>query len=297
MNFRQNKTLIVAFLLIIPVAGYLTVEKYFNTSSSAHSTSDNLLGSVLQSPLMNNEEEVVSSLEEKSNKTLVLSQENILWYVNQNRSNHGLVPLKLNTDLNTSAHLKNADMVTYDYFEHTNPITGANFDTFFDMSNYSFVRIAENLAMGNFITSKEVVDAWMESPRHRKNILNPDFRDMGIDIAQGTIGAISTKLITQHFGTPRTSCPQVDSNLKKTIDGLRITTESLHDQIQIKKQKIGEYDNSPDGHISTQDYNQLIDDHNELVKKYNTYGDKLRTSVNLYNSMVQAIDDCIKGKG
>lgn len=41
-------------------------------------------------------------------------------------------------------------------------------------------RIAENIAWGSFPTVRRMVIAWMNSPDHRENLLNPRFREIGV---------------------------------------------------------------------------------------------------------------------
>ena len=46
----------------------------------------------------------------------------------------------------------------------------------------SYTSAGENIAMGQE-TPQEVMNAWMNSDGHRKNILNPDFTELGVGIA------------------------------------------------------------------------------------------------------------------
>jgi uncharacterized protein YkwD len=59
--------------------------------------------------------------------------------------------------------------------------------------------VAENIAAGQR-TAPEVVDGWMNSPGHRKNILSRDVSQIGIGFATG--GEYGTMWV-QVFGTPR----------------------------------------------------------------------------------------------
>jgi len=59
--------------------------------------------------------------------------------------------------------------------------------------------VGENVAHG-FESPKENMKAWMASPGHRKNILNPKFNRLGIGVARDTNGHSYT---VQVFGRPR----------------------------------------------------------------------------------------------
>jgi len=48
------------------------------------------------------------------------------------------------------------------------------------------------------------VASWLASPTHRANILDPDFKEMGVAVAFGKFNNRDTILIVQHFGAPST---------------------------------------------------------------------------------------------
>ena len=64
-------------------------------------------------------------------------------------------------------------MVKYEYYGH------GTFPGLPDEVIKRYYNIAENIAMGQ-ITPAEVVDAWMNSPGHRANILYPSFVYIGV---------------------------------------------------------------------------------------------------------------------
>lgn len=107
--------------------------------------------------------------------------------VNIERANNGLAPLKENWELSRVARFKSNDMITKNYFSHTSPTYGDPFKmmTSFGLK-YSYA--GENIAMGQK-TPKEVVQAWMNSPGHRSNILNKNFTEVGVGVSKDTNGA------------------------------------------------------------------------------------------------------------
>jgi uncharacterized protein YkwD len=74
--------------------------------------------------------------------------------------------------------MKSADMQQHDYFSHTNPTYGSPFDMMRDQG-VSYRSAGENIAQGQR-TPQEVVQAWMNSEGHRKNILSRDFTHIGV---------------------------------------------------------------------------------------------------------------------
>ena len=125
--------------------------------------------------------------------------------VNEDRINNGLFPLRRSQDLDAAAALKALDMVEHGYFAHTSP-EGINPWHWFDEMKYDYVYAGENLAL-DFSDAASVEKAWMASPKHRANILNNEFDEIGFAIADGTFNNIngvnkirSGTIIVQLFG-------------------------------------------------------------------------------------------------
>lgn len=108
-------------------------------------------------------------------------QKEVLDLVNVERTNRGLQPLKFNAELSKVATLKSQDMIDKNYFDHTSPTYGSPFDMM-KQFGITYRAAGENIAMGQE-TPQEVMNSWMNSPGHRKNILNPDFTELGVGIA------------------------------------------------------------------------------------------------------------------
>jgi uncharacterized protein YkwD len=119
---------------------------------------------------------------------------------NSARSSNGLGNLSLNSQLNSSAQAKAQHMIDNDYWAHVAP-DGTQPWYFFQQAGYSYQKAGENLAYG-FIDSSSVVDAWMNSPSHRENVLG-DYVDVGFGIADGTNyqGGQNT-VVVAHYGKP-----------------------------------------------------------------------------------------------
>lgn len=102
--------------------------------------------------------------------------------------------------LDEAARLKAEDMAARGYFAHYSP-EGVSPWHWFNQVNYPFVHAGENLAV-HFTDSKEVVEAWMHSPTHRANIVNNNYREIGVGTAKGRFEGYDTVFVVQLFGTP-----------------------------------------------------------------------------------------------
>ena len=100
--------------------------------------------------------------------------------VNIERSKENLLPLVLDKQLSQIAIIKAMDMKDNHYFEHKSPTYGYAWDMA-SLFNYRFQRFGENIAI-RFQSPEDVVYAWMNSEKHRANILKAHFTHMGIGI-------------------------------------------------------------------------------------------------------------------
>lgn len=115
-------------------------------------------------------------------------QKEVVDLVNVERSKAGLNPLTLDADVSNVATKKSQDMIDNNYFAHNSPTYGSPFDML-KKFGISYKTAGENIAMGQK-TPKEVVNAWMNSEGHRKNILNPNYSKIGVGVAQKSGGSI-----------------------------------------------------------------------------------------------------------
>ena len=105
-------------------------------------------------------------------------QQRILDLVNQERAKAGLKPLVLDSLLTKVATEKARDMYANKYFSHTSPTYGSPFEMMQKFGvKYSYA--GENIAAGQR-SAEEVMNAWMNSPGHRANILNANFKKLGV---------------------------------------------------------------------------------------------------------------------
>ena len=111
-----------------------------------------------------------------------------------------LAPLQRNSVLDHAAQMKAEDMARNSYFAHTSP-NGATPWSWFEAAGYKYAHAGENLAV-HFTDSSAVVEAWLNSPSHRANILNGNYREIGIGTAMGRYEGYDTVFVVQMFGAP-----------------------------------------------------------------------------------------------
>ncbi len=97
---------------------------------------------------------------------------------NAERTKAGLKPLEIHAPLMDVAQAKSEDMAKNNYFDHNSPTYGSPFDQI-KAAGISYRAAGENIAQGQ-TTPAQVVQAWMDSPGHRQNILNANYTHIGV---------------------------------------------------------------------------------------------------------------------
>lgn len=115
--------------------------------------------------------------------SLSSDEQEVFNLINQQRANNGLADLKIDNEVQRVARIKAQDMVTNNYFSHTSPTYGSPFDMLKSFK-ISYKTAGENIA-GNSSNSA-AVNAWMNSPGHKANILNSSFNYTGIGVVTGS---------------------------------------------------------------------------------------------------------------
>ncbi|WP_335872997.1 SafA/ExsA family spore coat assembly protein [Bacillus sp. 2205SS5-2] len=107
----------------------------------------------------------------------------VLRLTNVERAKYGLPALRDEWQLARVARYKSADMRDKGYFSHTSPTYGSPF-TMMKNFNIQYSAAAENIAAGQS-SAAQVVQDWMNSEGHRKNILNGSYTHLGVGYAKG----------------------------------------------------------------------------------------------------------------
>src|SRR6478735_7711135 len=102
--------------------------------------------------------------------------------VNNERSKAGLKPLQMDWELQRTARVKACDMAENKYFSHQSPTYGSPFDMM-KQFGITYKTAGENIAYGQK-TPAEVMNAWMNSPGHKANILSKNFTHIGVGYVQ-----------------------------------------------------------------------------------------------------------------
>lgn len=120
----------------------------------------------------------------------------VVCLINQQRNRRGLPSLSVSPRLNSSAQGWNSVMVSTDIFTH-----GTNFAERISAVGYDWQYAGENIATG-YPTPAAVVSAWMASPDHCRNILDPHFRNVGTGESPAGIASeqSGSATWTQDFG-------------------------------------------------------------------------------------------------
>lgn len=136
-------------------------------------------------------------------------QQEILTYLNQARSKPcqcgsttypATTPLALNAKLNAASDKHALDMATYNYFSHTGRDGSQPWDRM-TREGYLWRTAGENIAAG-YTTTRSVVDGWLRSPGHCANIMNPNFKEVGVGYAYGASSTYKHYWVN-NFGTQR----------------------------------------------------------------------------------------------
>lgn len=216
-----------------------------------------------------------------------LSVNEIIDATNKERTKAGLTPLATNTRLIQSAKKKVDDMIALQYFEHTSP-TGKTVSDLADEQGYSYIILGENLAVGDFLTTAELLDAWMKSPGHKANIMNPQYQEIGVYARQAVYEGNRVWFAVQHFGTSQSVCPKIETNLKKNID---LANKDLKDrEVVIEKERAALEGTEA---IIASDYKTRVNTFNNLVAQYNALLAQVKTQIARYNEEVRDFNTCI----
>ncbi|MCD8038165.1 MAG: CAP domain-containing protein [Lachnospiraceae bacterium] len=110
--------------------------------------------------------------------------EQIAELVNAERAKAGLSAVTLSEDISAAADVRAVEIKQS--FSHTRP-DGSSFSSVLSQFNVSYRGSGENIAWGQK-SPEEVMNAWMNSDGHRANILNVNFKNIGIGHYQDTNG-------------------------------------------------------------------------------------------------------------
>ena len=215
-----------------------------------------------------------------------LTRSGIIADTNAERTSRSLSALTESAQLDASAQAKADDILARQYFEHVAP-DGTTVSMLVTDQGYAYIRIGENLALGDFSGDQDVVTAWMNSPEHRANMLFPEYRNIGVGVAAGIYKGQAVVVAVQHFGTPVSVCPTVDPSLKQSVTAADAHVAALSSSLQALKVEIDSE------RQSGEDVSALASSYNAGISTYDTQyaaAEKLRQK---YNAQVAAFNSCV----
>lgn len=218
--------------------------------------------------------------------SIAFTTADIINETNKERVKNHLPPLIENTKLDASAAIKVNDMIRNQYFEHTSP-NGKSVSDLGKQVGYQYIVLGENLALGNFATASELVNAWMNSPGHRANILSKNYDDIGVFAATGTFEGRTVVFAVQHFGTQKMVCPQIDGTLRSEINTITVDLATRDKYIASLKEKIlaeTQGDSTYENDITQ--FNVLVDTYNQIIAVQ-------KQKIAVYNQQVNAFNNCL----
>jgi hypothetical protein len=136
-----------------------------------------------------------------------ISPAEVIRLTNAQRAANGLSALSENLSLDGAALAKGNDMLAKGYWAHFAP-DGTSPWNFFLNFGYKYKYAGENLAR-DFPDAASAVSAWMNSPSHKENILNPNYREIGIGVVEGSLAGIDTTVIVEFFGASLSDGPSI----------------------------------------------------------------------------------------
>jgi len=281
----------------------LNLSPNYNLSTAASTTSQNNFINSIAVENINKiypktvSNEPIISVESSSTKTNVgivtgvgISNSDIITLTNNERQKVGVNILKENSLLDKIARERLEDMFNQGYFEHVSP-QGISVSDIAKTDGYSYVLIGENIALGNFSSSKELVVAWMESTGHKENILNPSFSEIGVYAKAGSYNGAEMVIGVQVFGKSTASCTYPDANLKAKIETEISQVNDLVATGKIYLQDIQAME--PVSSANSVVYNSKVSEYNVLVKEIDALYTDIKKITDTYNTQIKAYNSCI----
>ena len=132
--------------------------------------------------------------------------------INALRASHALPTLRLSKSLTDAARSHSQEMETDGYFAHDShdgTLFWKRIEGFYSSSSYGFWSVGENLLWSSpDIDARHALTMWLESPEHRKNMLDPSWREIGVSAvheshAPGIFDGRGVTIVTTDFGVRR----------------------------------------------------------------------------------------------
>lgn len=216
--------------------------------------------------------------------------EDIIIHTNNYRKEKGLAPLKQNSKLNLAAQNKAKHAMENDYWAHFAPDHTTPW-SFIVSADYQYTFAGENLARGIY-GSKEVVDSWIKSPEHEKNLLSDKYTEIGIGILEGRLSGEETIIVVQMFAAPmmeQGNGAKNSNNYEPPVLNLNEIKNYLQNIQSSRQSWVG-----AKGYVNDSDLTLLLDSFDRQIIFSETLVSKLESGqspspddVNLWNSVIK----------
>lgn len=136
-------------------------------------------------------------------------EQSVLTDINAFRASHGLARLKLSVSLTAAARSHSMQMEADGYFAHTSydgELFWKRIQAYYPSTSYGVWSVGENLLWASpDVAARKALTMWERSPEHRKNLLDPHWREIGISAvhaasAPGIFGGRPVTIVTTDFG-------------------------------------------------------------------------------------------------
>jgi uncharacterized protein YkwD len=135
----------------------------------------------------------------------------VLAAINDLRRAQGLLPLRLNAALAGVASRHSLSMAEHGFFEHASldgSTCSKRVQAAYPRNHSRFWRVGENLAWASpRMSPRQALGLWLASPRHRKILLSPLWRDVGLGAVHAAAGGVyagrAVTILTADFGVRR----------------------------------------------------------------------------------------------
>ena len=202
-------------------------------------------------------------------------------------------------------------MLQNQYFAHVSP-TGRQATDVAQSVGYPYKRIAENIESGLFLTNRKIVDGWMQSPGHRKNILSAEVEEIGVAVIKGKMNGEETHIAVQIFGLQsppvrERPCVAPSQELLKGIEvrngeiaGLndrisRLRSELDAEKASIKADRMSSQRDPQEKHnlnVRMKTYIEKSEWHNAMVAEANGKTAAVQSMAQEYNKMLEDYKEC-----
>lgn len=217
-----------------------------------------------------------------------LSVSGVVEETNKHRAQQGLLPLSIDSELQLAAERKLDDMFAQQYFAHESP-DGLQPADVISAAGYEYLVVGENLALGNYKDDATLVQAWMDSPGHRANILSQKFSEIGVAVKKAEYEGREVWMAVQEFGTPLTACPTVAKDLLNQINANQAKIATEESALEQRRATL-----KPQNYESQAEYNRAVNSYNRDVQELNRLINSTKQLVNEYNQRVNEFNKCLE---